>query len=380
MKKTFIAAAALCAISGAAHAESTVALYGLLDASLNYTSNTGGNSRVNMDSGTMQGSRWGLRFTEELGSGLKVVGVIESGFHIGNGHAAQKGRLFGRQAYVGLSSDRFGTVTMGRQYLVSSDFVSPLTMTSWAGNLGVHPLDLDNLDNSHRADNTIKYISANYSGFQFGGSVSPGGIAGRLGQDLVWSLGAGYNNGPFAAGVSYISSRDAKASPLNKFSKLGWTDDWKLAGNPADVRYHVAALGANYKIGSATVGAVISHTDFKAANNAGLATRNHLKAKSLSAELHTSYQLSPTLQVGAGYSFTRITQPGEPGTNKREATPFHQVSLGSSYALSKRTDVYVLAAVQRATGKHAQASIGDTGDVSSVKSQFKTSIGLRHKF
>jgi len=379
MKKTLIAAAALCAISGAAHAESTVTLYGLLDASINYTSNTGGNSRLNMDSGTMQGSRWGLRITEDLGNGLKAVGALESGFHIGNGHAAQKGRLFGRQAYVGLSSDRFGTVTMGRQYLVSSDFVAPLTMTSWAGSLGTHPLDLDNLDNSHRASNAIKYISASYGGFQFGGSISPGGVAGRMGQDLVWSLGAGYNNGPFAAGVSYISSRDANASPFSKFNKLGWTSDWKLASNPAEVRYNSAALGANYKFGSATVGAVISHTDFKSAND-GIAKRNNFDVKALSAELHTSYQLSPTLQVGAGYSFTRMSLPGEPGTNKREALPFHQLSLGSTYSLSKRTDVYVLAAVQKATGKDSQASIGDSPDFSSTKSQFKTSVGLRHKF
>jgi len=380
MKKTLMAAAALCAFSGAAHASSTVTLYGLLDASINYTSNVDGNSRIRMDSGEMQGSRWGLRFSEDLGGGLKAIGTIESGFNIGTGHAAQGGRLFGRQAFVGLSSDRAGTITMGRQYLVSSDFVSPLTMNAWAGSLGTHPLDLDNLDNSHRADNTIKYISANYSGFQFGGSVSPGGIAGKLGNDLVWSLGAGYNNGPFTAGVSYISSRDAKTSPYNKFVKLNDMRDWKMGSHRVDVRYNVAALGANYKFGAATVGAVLSHSDFKAANDAAKLARNDFKAKSLSAELHASYQLSPALQVGAGYSFTRLTIPGDTDTDSKEALPFHQVSLGSSYALSKRTDVYVIAAAQRATGKNAVASIGDSADFSSVKSQFKTSIGLRHKF
>lgn len=380
MKKTLMATAALCAFSGAAHASSTVTLYGLLDASINYTSNVDGNSRARMESGAMQGSRWGLRFSEDLGGGLKAIGNVEGGFNIGTGHAAQGGRMFGRQAFVGLSSDRAGTITMGRQYLISSDFVSPLTMNAWAGCLGTHPLDLDNLDNSHRADNTIKYISASYGGFQFGGSVSPGGIAGKLGNDLVWSLGAAYNNGPFRAGASYISSRDAKNSPFNKFAKFGDLNDWKLSSQRVDVRYNVAALGANYKFGAATVGAVLSHTDFKAANDAAKLTRNDFKAKSLSAEVHGSYQLSPALQVGAGYSFTRITRPGERGANNRGALPFHQVSLGSSYALSKRTDVYVIAAVQRATGKGAQASIGDSPDFSSVKSQFKTNIGLRHKF
>jgi len=355
-------------------------LYGLLDASINYTSNVDGNSRVRMESGGMQGSRWGLRFSEDLGGGLKAIGNIESGFNIGTGHAAQGGRLFGRQAFVGLSSDRAGTITMGRQYLVSSDFVSSLTMNSWAGGLGTHPMDLDNLDSSHRADNTIKYMSANYGGFQFGGTVSPGGIAGKLGKDLVWSVGAGYNNGPLAAGVSYTSSRDTKTSPYNKFAKLNDMRDWELGSHGVDVRYNVAALGANYTFGAATVGAVLSHTDFKGANDAAKLARNNFKAKSLSAEVHGSYMLSPALQVGAGYSFTRVTFPGEHGANKREALPFHQVSLGSSYALSKRTDVYVLAAVQRATGKEFQASIGDSPDFSSVKSQFKTSVGLRHKF
>ncbi len=69
-----------------------------------------------MSSGNLQGSRWGLRGTEDLGGGLKAIFVLENGFNVFNGTLGQGGDELGRQAYVGLPTTQFGTVTLGRQY------------------------------------------------------------------------------------------------------------------------------------------------------------------------------------------------------------------------------------------------------------------------
>jgi predicted porin len=201
MKKSIIALAAVGAFADAAHAQSTVTLYGIVDEGLNYTSNSKGHPLWNLSSGVMQGSRWGLRGTEDLGGGMKAIFVLESGFDMNNGTMGQGGLLFGRQAYVGLGS-RFGTVTLGRQYDSVVDYVGPLEAAGqWGGYIAAHPGDLDNLNNTYRTNNTVKFKSANYAGFKFGGTYSPGGVAGNMSANQIWSLGAGYNNGPLAIGA-----------------------------------------------------------------------------------------------------------------------------------------------------------------------------------
>ena len=140
MKKfpvVLIVSAALAA--SAAHAQSSVTLYGLIDAGLMYTNNvktsaTSHGSLFQATSGTVNGSRFGLRGAEDLGGGLKAIFVLENGFNVQNGKLGQNGRMFGRQAFVGLSSSDFGTVTLGRQYDSLVDFVAPLSGT--AGTFG----------------------------------------------------------------------------------------------------------------------------------------------------------------------------------------------------------------------------------------------------
>ena len=77
MKKLLIAAVANTALGCtfapiSAMAQSSVTLYGLIDEGLNYTNNTGGHSNVQMESGFAQGSRWGLKGSEDLGGGTRL--------------------------------------------------------------------------------------------------------------------------------------------------------------------------------------------------------------------------------------------------------------------------------------------------------------------
>jgi general bacterial porin, GBP family len=93
---------------------------------------------------------------------------LENGFNVETGGLKQGGRMFGRQAWVGLSSNQYGTLTLGRQYNSLQVFVAPLqvggstTLTAYSK----HPLDNDNINNTYRTDNAVKYSTLNYAGFQ----------------------------------------------------------------------------------------------------------------------------------------------------------------------------------------------------------------------
>src|SRR6202044_3471932 len=126
MKKTLMVAALSGVFATAAHAQSSVTLYGLIDAGITYTNNQGGHSNWQETSGSINGSRWGLRGAEDLGGGLKAIFTLENGFGINNGTLRQGGREFGRQAFVGLAGDQFGAVTLGRQYDSVVDYLAPL--------------------------------------------------------------------------------------------------------------------------------------------------------------------------------------------------------------------------------------------------------------
>ena len=116
MKKHTLCAAIAAIFSMTSHAQSSVILYGVIDEGLMFNSNAGGHRLYNMASGVIQGNRFGLSGTEDLGGGLKARFVLENGFDPSTGRLNQGGLMFGRQAYVGLSSQQLGTVTLGRQY------------------------------------------------------------------------------------------------------------------------------------------------------------------------------------------------------------------------------------------------------------------------
>ena len=163
----------------------------------------------------MNGSRWGLRGAEDLGGGLKAIFTLENGFSIMNGTNGQGGREFGRQAFVGLSSDQFGAVTLGRQYDTVVDYLGPLALTGtqYGGTQFAHPFDNDNLNNSFRVNNSVKYTSANYAGFKFGGMYGFSNQADGFANNRAYSVGASYNYGPLNVAAAYMqlnnNERDA---------------------------------------------------------------------------------------------------------------------------------------------------------------------------
>ena len=116
MKKSLIALAVLAA-SGAAMAQSSVSLFGIVDVGVSHVTKAtaGGKAMNGMTTSGNSTSRIGFRGTEDLGNGLSAVFVLETGFNVDDGALGQGGLLFGRQSFVGLRNS-WGTFSFGRQY------------------------------------------------------------------------------------------------------------------------------------------------------------------------------------------------------------------------------------------------------------------------
>jgi predicted porin len=384
MKKSLLALAALGTFAGVAHAQSSVTLYGIVDAGFAFNNNSGGHKLYETSAGNLQGDRWGLRGTEDLGGGLKALFVLENGFNTFNGTLGQKGDEFGRSAYVGLSS-QFGTVTLGRQYDSVVDYTGPLEVGSqWASLYGAHPGDLDNMNNSNRVNNAVKYTSANYSGITFGGLYSFGGVAGQYNRNQIWSGGIGYAQGPLTLGAGYLNVKNPNYSFFGnnaQSSTVGsnMTASTVYSGYATAKTQQVISAGGAYTFGPATVGATYSNTQFKDLGQTGVVATGQVtsgSAKFHNAELNFKYQLTPALLLGAAYDYTK-------GYGVNDAK-YHQGMIGADYFLSKRTDFYVDAVYQHAsgtdsTGKRAVANINGLS-ASSTSNQVAAIVGIRHKF
>ncbi len=362
MKKTLIVAAAAASFATVAHAQSSVTLYGVLDAGITYQSNVGGKSRWSEGTGIDQ-SLFGLRGSEDLGGGLKAIFTLESGFNLGNGKFQNDGGMFNRQAFVGLSS-QYGTVTLGRQYDSVQDYLAPLTATgSWGGTYFAHVGNLDNLSTNggYATNNSIKFTSANYAGLQFGGTYA-------------FSNNTNFgNNRAYSGGVSYqfqgLKLAGAYSQLNNPAGNTTGAVDQNAFGAQGRVRTYGAAAG--YAFGPAQVGAAWTQArlDDTTAGAANVRIDNY--------EVNGKYNLTPALGLGVAYTYSN-------GRLGQENAHWHQIGVQADYALSKRTDVYAQAVYQRASGANASIYNGDTlsttSNISSSINQTAATVGLRHRF
>lgn len=194
-------------VSGAALAQSTVTLYGVADMSIERVK--GAESLTRLASGQQQGSRWGLRGSEDLGNGLKTVFQLESGINMKDGTAAQGGRLFGRQAWVGLNGS-FGSVRLGRQYSPLDD-IAGIVGTKTYDVLSVVPI-IGNGD-YNRVNNAINYVSPVIANTtiqaQYGMGDGRSSSDGSKDFGKLFSVGAIYADGPLKLGLGVIRVLDA---------------------------------------------------------------------------------------------------------------------------------------------------------------------------
>jgi GBP family porin len=385
MKKTLIIAGVMGAFAINAHAQSSVTLYGTLDAGLVYSNNQGGHSNWQQGSGTVSDTYFGLRGSEDLGGGLHAIFTLEDGFNLNSGKFTESNTMFNRQAFVGLQSDQYGTLTLGRQYDSVVDYLGPLSEagSGYGNNLAAHPFDNDNLDNSFSIKNAVKYQSANYAGLRFGGLYGFSNDAGQFSNNRAWSAGATYSNGPLNVAAAYLQLNNS----LNNTNSGGAVSAG--AGNNANLTaalQRTYGVGANYAYGPATVGLLWTHTQDdnliaggQNGNGFTIPTGTNLHLDNY--EINGKYALTPALNLAAAYTFTNGKVTGSNGTGDPK---WHTVSLQADYSLSRRTDVYVEGVYQHASGElgngGANVAMINTLSPSSTGNQVAATVGLRHRF
>jgi predicted porin len=404
----FSALVAGIGFSSLAWAQSSVTLYGVVDPALVFVNNAqtgkvggvlqGAHQYAMIDASTTSyaGSRVGFKGVEDLGGGSSALFVLENGFGANNGALGQGGLMFGRQAFVGLSNNSLGTVTLGRQYSSMVDYVSPLTsIVQWGGYITAHPDDVDNLGLTNRQNNAVKYATPTWKGLSANVLYSFGGVAGDVSRSQIVTAAIGYTGGPLRVAIGYLnafnpnlsmwgSQPNAGGATTNNLGALATaTTPQKnpvIAGYASAHREQIFGGGVSWTFARANVGLVYSNTRFVGLGAdsgpnpfgyAGSAVFNVVEA-------NATYQVTSPLSLGASWSYTSASGPIG---NKAH---YNQVNAGVHYALSKRTDVYMVAAWQRAAGvdslnQPAVASINGLTP-SASKQQVVDTLGIAHRF
>lgn len=347
MKHSFIALAAALACTGAAYAQSNVQLTGLADMYAGSVKLAGQNRVAAVGSGGMTTSWWGLKGTEDLGSGLKADFNITAFMRMDTGEMNRgipNDTFFSRDANVGLSGN-FGRIGLGRDK--APNFLPTILTNPFGDSFTVSPLVLHaNVPNvgagwfntTTPADtgwsNQIVYTTPDFSGlkanihYQFGEQST----SGNKGKKNV-GLNVMYFSGPLSLVAFY--ERDQISNPGNG-AVIPTKTDWMLGGT---YNLNVVKLYATY--GQSKV----KSTDLK----------------------NTTYSLGLDLPVSgtpgtvkAAVAHTKAEWTGNDATRTT-------ATLGYDHFLSKRTDVYSALMYDR---------------ISNVSPKTGTSLiaGIRHRF
>lgn len=359
MRKTLaapLAAVSLCTFAAGAQAQSSVTIYGIVDAGLTYVNNSHGGSAWLTDTGVQQGNRLGFTGTEALGGGMKALFRLENGFNLNDGTLGQGGSIFGRQAYVGLSN-QIGTLTMGHQYDFMGDVIGNYSIAYVAGVYAFHPGDYDRVSGD-RLDNTVKFVSSNFGGFTAGAMYGFGNTAGNFHQNSSMSFGLTYDHGPLSLGAAYTDINDFQIDPINDLG-VNTLFGRPLTGPIVADSMKTWGIGGSYSIGK--FGVMANYTGTRISYLGNAATLSSVEGSLL-------YHFTPSLVGGAGYTWSTL-----------ESSHWGQTSAGLDYFLSKRTDVYAEVNYEQASGDDTHAAIL-TLPTSSTNKQLVARIGMRHKF
>lgn len=346
------------------HAESNVLLYGIIDTGVEYLTNALNttHSLTQLQGGNIQGSRWGLKGAEDIGGGYQATFWLESGFDSTKGSLQQGGRLFGRQAAVGLKGND-NELWLGRVYNPMYDPVNSYDPTIFAQ----YSLASQDPGMVSRGDSAVRYmrtlgdfrVTAFYS-FGYDGVATPvGGTASGASNAKDLAFAVNYTGPALGAVLAYDNLHGPLTSGGTGLSTLanGLIPKTSVAGDRA--RRYVAA--ASYKFGKTTLmaGYRLLRTDFT--------------ASSVNANLFwggVREQFTPALAVLAGVYHTEV--PG------KDIKPTSTV-ISAEYFLSKSTYLYSNASYVL-NSKNSTVGADINGVTLPGKNQLGLQLGLAHRF
>jgi len=390
MKKSLLALAAMGAFAGAAQAQSSVSVYGIMDGSYtateNATTTTGGTkttvrgrNTVNGD-GALSTSRLGFRGVEDLGGGQRAEFMLEYDLvNIGNGgngndiavaeaapSTATVASGFGvRESWIGISDAKLGGLRMGRQEesihavivgnlagagnnIAGSLYSSGMNAAANAATVRPHSVYLNQ---------AITYMSPVVSGFQVQVQTSQNAYSA---SESTRMTGANETGGS----VTYTGIKNL--SVAYGIAHLGFDT------TSASTKAFRQALGANYDFGVARVFAV--GTQNKVDNKSTGVNLSDTKAYEfgVNAPVTTVVNVFGSFFTGNRDSGTDNTTLDNSQTAAASKADIGGFQLGTTYAFSKRTTAYAIYGQQSIKGKSAatNAKIESTG----------YAVGLRHSF
>ena len=355
MKKSLIALAVLAA-SGAAMAQSSVTLYGVVDTGLTYSK--GEESVYGMTHvGGNVNSRLGFRGVEDLGNGLKATFNLEAGMGVDDGNnymdKDSNGMAFRRTSTVGLAGN-FGEVRLGR--MLTSSYLAVSRYDAF-GDTGIGAsLAWNGTETGYapRTENAISYTSPNFSGFKFGAEYGFGEKKDARDSRYI-GVGATYDNGPLSLGLGF-----------DRINNVGY-----VAANPpapAELGEDLTTwqLGGAYNFGVAKLLAFYKQTKYK-----DVLVGDSEKLKTFG--LGVSAPVGAAGEVRASYNNYKISDDN----GKAD-----QLSLGYVHNLSKRTALYgTYSYIKNKDGLDFElnGAMGGAG-LKDGEKQHGLQLGIRHAF
>jgi predicted porin len=360
MKKSLLALAALTAFTGVASAQSSVTLFGVIDASMRNVKNDT-NSLKTLSTDGMGSSRLGLRGTEDIGGGLRAAFWLEGSVNVDVGGGAKtaatangsgaNGQDWQRRATVSLLGG-FGEIRLGRDY--TPDFWNHTVFDPFGTNGVGSSTNLFNASAAGGATGATTIVRANNSV----GYFLPGGLGGMYGQVMI-SAGEG------AVGNKHVGFRFGYAAgPVNVALAYGKTD----VGSASATDWKRINLGASYNLGFMTLMGQYITADVSGGTSNGVETVNYLIGANIKAGAQGTLKVSYVKSDGDGPTAS---------LKARDATQF---AFGYQHALSKRTSLYGhFSRISNKSGASYTASSGGPAQTAG-KGSTGYEFGVNHSF
>jgi len=393
MKKTLLAAALLAGFAGAASAQSSVTLYGVLDGGLRYQNwnlSNGPFSRVDISTssiavvtGTQSTSRFGVRGVEDLGSGNQAIFNLEAQVNVNDG-SANAYSTWSRTSIVGLRNDAWGQVDIGRQLNLAFKFAGGPIDNAFLVNAPIINISGVMGITAVRQSNMLMYQSPSLSGFKLGAQYSfntglaagkqlasgagsndtaTGGSAFETGNNMRNISGAvSYTNGPIY--VTGVYDKFTPASNTLAGANGGGVTSWIVAG-AYDAKVVKVGVAYNQVRGGLIAGQATSSVSSDIANpfnNGGVVFADGAGTNAWNINAAAPVGANGTLMAAyQGQSHTGVVADVGGATQLTWG-------LGYSHAFTKRTNVYAIYSYVN----NFQGIAGLSGNTGTV--------GIRHAF